>query len=88
MRGSVDARVASSSAVPSSDPSSTTRCSQASKLCRWTESIVSQSSLTRFLVGVMTATSGFIFGVEARRKVFRCGQLVSHPRSHLAARLL
>ena len=83
MRGSVAARLATSSAVPSSDPSSTTMCSHASKLCRWTESIASQSSLSRFLVGVMTATSGFIVGVDARRKLFRCGQLGLHPRSQL-----
>ena len=43
---------------PWSEPSSTTMCSHALKLCAATEFIVSHDRFNRFLVGVMTKTIG------------------------------
>src|ERR1700728_3688845 len=52
------ARRVTSSQVPSSEPSSTTMCSHAWKLCAATESMVSRNSFRRLFVGVMTETTG------------------------------
>src|SRR5262245_49559796 len=46
------------------------RCSQRRNVCACTESIVSQSNLRRFLVGVTRVTIGFIVGLGRRHCLY------------------